>query len=293
MRWLTDPWTQYEFFRNGIIAGMLAGGLCGMVGVYVVLRRMSYIGHGLSHSIFGGAVVADLANQNFYVGAGLWGLISAILINSVARSRKIGADAAIGIVTTASFAVGILLVSRAQGFNVNFDAAFFGSILGVTGGDVLVLAGTALATGVIIFVRYRQLLFVTFDPEVADSYGVRAKRYDTLFALILAATVVSTMRVLGVLLIAAIIVIPAIVGRLVTDSFGKMLVLSTGVGAFCGLAGMYISYHFDVSSGSTIVLFASAVFAVVFGVTAMVARRRLSRLGDSEVDAGGPSVQLG
>src|SRR5439155_538221 len=162
------------------------GALCGLVGVYVVLRRMSYIGHGLSHAIFGGAVASYVLQINFYVGAGIWGVVSALLINSVARRRKIGADAAIGIVTTASFAIGV----------------------------------------------------------------------------------------------------PAIVARLVTDSFGKMLVLSTVVGAACGFAGMYSSFYFDVASGSTIVLVAAAVFVVVFAATALTSRRRLGALQAQGTGAG-------
>jgi manganese/iron transport system permease protein/iron/zinc/copper transport system permease protein len=148
----------------------------------------------------------------------------------------------------------------------------------------------------IVFFRYRQLLFLTFDPDVADAYGVNTKRYDTLFALILAVTVVSTMQLLGVTLIAAIIVVPAIVGRLVTDSFGKMLILSTAVGALCSIVGVYISYWWDVASGATIVLVAAALFSIVFGVTALTARRRLSRLGEDHGSAdigGGPTVHVG
>src|SRR5579884_2497062 len=100
---------QYEFFRHGLVAAALVGALCGLMGVYIVLRRMSYIGHGLSHSVFGGAVVSYLMGWNFYVGAGLWGFLSALLINMVTRKKKIGADAAIGVVTTASFAIGVAI----------------------------------------------------------------------------------------------------------------------------------------------------------------------------------------
>jgi manganese/iron transport system permease protein/iron/zinc/copper transport system permease protein len=282
---LTDPW-HYQFFRNGIEAGALAGALCGLVGVYVVLRRMSYIGHGLSHAIFGGAVASYVLQINFYIGAGIWGLASALLINSVARRRKIGADAAIGIVTTASFAVGVALISRYHKFTVNFDAALFGNILGVSNTGLLVLLGATVFTVVAVFLRYQQLLFATFDPDVADSYGVNVRRLDVLFALILAATVVSTMQILGVTLIAATIVIPAIVARLVTDSFGKMLVVSTVVGAACGFAGMYTSFYFDVASGSTIVLVAAALFVVVFAATALMGRRRLSTLARQGTGAG-------
>ncbi len=294
MRWLTYPW-GYAFFRNGVLAGVLAGALCGLVGVYVVLRRMSYIGHGLSHAIFGGAVASYVVNVNFYLGAGLWGFASALLINAVARRRKIGADAAIGIVTTASFAFGVALLSRYHEFTQNFEAALFGNILGVTATQLWVLAGVTAFAASAIFLRYRQLLFATFDPEVADAYGVNVRRIDGLFAFILAATVIATMQVLGVTLIAAVIVVPAIVGRLVTDSFGKMLVLATAVGAACGFGGMYISFYVDSASGSTIVLFAAAVFSVVYAATAVTNRRRLGDLADDHESelAGGPVVRAG
>ncbi|MGZ4105187.1 MAG: metal ABC transporter permease [Actinomycetota bacterium] len=295
MHFVTEP-LHSGFFRHAVAAGVLAGALCGMVGVYVVLRNMSYIGHGLSHAIFGGAVASYVAQINFYVGAGIWGFVSALLINGVARRRKIGADAAIGVVTTASFAIGVALVSHVHKFTVNFDAALFGNILGVSIGALYILLGVTIAVAVAIFFRYRQLLFMTFDPEVADAYGVRVRRYDTLFALILAATIVSTMQVLGVTLIAAIIVVPAIVGRLVTDSFGKMLICSTVVGAFCGLVGIYVSYWNDVASGATIVLVAATIFVVVFAATAVLARRRLARLGSDHGEAdigGGPAVHVG
>jgi ABC-type Mn2+/Zn2+ transport system permease subunit len=295
MHYLTDPW-HIGFSRHALIAGILAGALCGLVGVYVVLRRMSYIGHGLSHAIFGGAVASYVANINFYLGAGLWGFVSALLINGVSRRRQIGADAAIGVVTTASFAVGVALISHVHKFTVNPDAALFGNILGVTTNGLWILFGVTLFVIAVVFFRYRQLLFITFDPDVADAYGVNAKRYDTLFALVLAATIVSTLQLLGVTLIAAIIVVPAIVGRLVTDSFGKLVIASTLVGALCSVVGVYISYYNDVASGATIVLVAAALFIVVFVVTALTARRRLLRLGEDHGSAdigGGPSVHVG
>lgn len=295
MSFLTDPLRLYAFFRHGLAAGVLGGALCGLVGVYVVLRRMSYIGHGLSHAIFGGAVVSFVIKANFYVGAGLWGLVSALLINAVARRRKIGADAAIGIVTTASFAVGVALISRVNHFTVNFDAALFGNILGVTFSQLAVLVGVMVFTVGVVFFRYRQLLFTTFDSEVADAYGISVRRIDTLFALILAATVVSTMQIMGVTLIAATVVVPAVIARLLTDSFGKMLVLSTVVGAICGGAGMYISYYVNIASGAAIVLVMAAVFVVVFGITAIIARRRLQGLESEGVPelAAGPAVHVG
>ena len=274
MSTLLEPF-QFEFFRNGTIAAILVGGLCGLIGVYIVLRGMSYIGHGLSHAIFGGAVVTYLMAWNFYLGAGLWGFMAAIMINQTVRRTKINTDAAIGVITTASFATGVALISRYRHFNRNFDAALFGNILGVSQSDVWVVAGVTLMISTIIFFMYKQLLFTTFQAEVAEVYGVKTQWVDTLFALILAAALIASMQILGVTLIAAALIIPAITARLLTDSFSRMSVLSTILGALTGLLGMYLSYFFDIASGASIVLLQAGVFGLVLLV--MSIRKQVSR----------------
>jgi ABC-type Mn2+/Zn2+ transport system permease subunit len=274
MNTLLEPF-QFEFFRNGTIAALLVGGLCGLIGVYIVLRGMSYIGHGLSHAIFGGAVVSYLMSWNFYLGAGLWGFLAAILINQTVRRTKINADAAIGVITTASFATGVALISRYRHFNRNFDAALFGNILGVSQSDVWVVAGVTLMIAVIIFFTYKQLLFTTFQAEVAEVYGVKTQWVDTLFALILAAALIASMQILGVTLIAAALIIPAITARLLTDSFSRMSLLSTLIGALTGLFGMYLSYSIDIASGASIVLIQAGLFAIILLI--MSIRKQVSR----------------
>lgn len=258
---------RFEFFRNGLIVATLAGALCGLVGVYVVLRGMSYIGHGLSHAIFGGAVASFVVKVNFYAGAGVWGFVSALMINRVARRRIIGADAAIGVVTTASFAVGLALISRAGGFTRNFEAALFGNVLGVRPSDIFIVGGVMLGVAGLVFFGYRPLLFTTFDPEVAEASGIRTARWDALFSLALAASIVATMQILGVTLIAAALVVPPIVARTLTDRFSRMMWLSVLIGAAAGFGGMYLSFYLDVSSGATIVLVEAAAFAVSFIAT--------------------------
>lgn len=266
---------QFEFFRNGTLAAVLVGGLCGLLGVYIVLRGMSYIGHGLSHAIFGGAVVAFVMTWNFYIGAGLWGFFAAVLINQTTRRTKIGADAAIGVITTASFAIGVGLISRYRRFTRSFDAALFGNILGVSKQDVIVVAAVTLAVLVIVFFLYKQLLFTTFDAEVAQIYGVKTAWVDTFFSLILAAALIASMQILGVTLIAAALVIPAISARLLTDSFNRMILFSTVIGAFTGFFGMLLSYYVDIASGATIVLLQAALFVLVLTVTSL--QKRASR----------------
>lgn len=275
---LFEPY-QFEFFRNGLLVATIAGALCGLVGVYVVQRGMSYIGHGLSHAIFGGFAASALLGVNYFLGAGAWGIASALMINAVTRKRKIGADAAIGVITTASFALGLALFALFGRTGRSFDAALFGSILGVSSSDVLVVAGVAVAAVAVIFFRYRVLLFTTFDPEVAAASGVNVPRADALLMVVLAATILATMQVLGVTLVAASIVIPAVVARMATDSFSHMLVYATVIGGASGAIGMNLSYQADVQSGPTIVLTGAAMFAIALAVTtARGAQRRRSPL---------------
>lgn len=145
-QYVVEP-LQFEFFRNAVVAATLVGALCGLMGTYIVLRRMSYIGHGLSHSVFGGAVVSYVIGWNFYLGAGIWGFLSALLINATARRRGLGADAAIGIVTTASFALGVAIISKGSRFTRNFEAALFGNILGVDQRDLVVVTAVVVVVG--------------------------------------------------------------------------------------------------------------------------------------------------
>jgi manganese/iron transport system permease protein/iron/zinc/copper transport system permease protein len=279
MDFLLEPF-QFEFFRNGTLAAVMAGGLCGLIGVYIVLRGMSYIGHGLSHAIFGGAVVSFVLQWNFYLGAGLWGFLAAVLINQTVRRTRISADAAIGVITTASFAIGVALISRYRSFTRSFDAALFGNILGVTWEEVAIVGGITLLVALTILLLYKQLLFTTFDPEVAQVYGVRTQWVDTLFALALAAAIIASMQVLGVTLIAAALVIPAITARLLTDSFGRMMTYAVGIGVACGALGMYLSFYVDVASGATIVLLQATAFGVALAISALrhQAGRRLAHV---------------
>ena len=273
---------QYEFFVRGLLAATLVGSLCGLIGVYIVLRKMAYIGHGLSHAVFGGAVVSYVMSFNFFIGASIWGFISALLITLTTRKKTIGSDAAIGIITTASFALGIALISRFKTFTRSFDAALFGNILGVTEGDLLAIAVVTAATGVILLVGYKLFLFTTFDPDVAKYYGVPTGWVDTMFSLVLAATIVVSMQVLGVTMIAAAIVIPPVVARMLTDNFKNMILLSSGIGAFCGLGGIYLSFYLDISSGPSVVLFSAMLFVLSliynsFKSRLAMATRRMTR----------------
>lgn len=267
----------YDFFVKGVVVATLAGALCGLVGVYVVLRGMSYIGHGLSHAVFGGFAASSIINVNYFLGAGVWGFASALAINAVSRRHRIGADAAIGVVTTASFALGVALLSIFGSRGPNFDAALFGSIIGIRDVDVWVLAGVCLLTVAVVVWQYRPLLYATFDPEVADVSGTPVARADALLMLVLSLAILSTMSVIGVTLVAATLVVPAVVARMLTHTFSTMLLLASAIGAVCGFVGMNLSYHLDVPSGTTIVLVGAVLFVLVMVGTSFLATSRANR----------------
>ena len=271
---LTEPF-GYAFFVKGLMVATLSGALLGLIGVYIVLRGMSYIGHGLSHAIFGGFAASQLVAASWYLlGAGVWGVASALAITSVARRHRIGSDAAIGVVTTASFALGVALLARFGNRGPSFDAALFGSILGITPEQVWLLLLISALTLALVLLRYRALLFVTFDPEVAAASGVRVARTDALLMSVLSVAILATLTVVGVTLVAAMLVIPPVTARLLTSRFSRMLVLSSVLGATAGLLGMYLSYFADVPSGTMIVLVAAAGFLLALTVGSRVRRGR-------------------
>ncbi|MFP5489318.1 MAG: metal ABC transporter permease [Acidimicrobiia bacterium] len=276
---LLEP-LQYGFFQRGLLVATLAGALCGLVGVFVVVRSMSYIGHGLSHAVFGGAAISAVMGVSYFVGAGLWGVLAALLIGRVAGRRVIGADAAIGVVTTASFAIGLAIQSRSGSVSRTLDTVLFGNVLGVFARDAVavVLVGSVVA-GLVVAFR-RELGFVSFDPDVARVSGVPVQRIDALLMVLLSATVLVSVRVIGALLISAMLVLPAATARLLTSSLGRMLWTSPLLGAGFGLLGMYASWYADVPSGAMITLVGTVVFATVWFLGDVAARRAAAAVDD-------------
>jgi manganese/iron transport system permease protein/iron/zinc/copper transport system permease protein len=287
---LLDPF-QYQFFVKGLVAAVLAGALCGLIGVFITLRGMSYIGHGLSHAIFGGYAAAPLLGIPIVLGAGLWGLASALAINAVTRRHRIGADAAIGVVTTASFALGVALLTKFGNKGPAFDSLLFGSINGVALGDLYLLGGVFIGTIVVFTVLYRQLLFSTFDPDVARVSGVNVGFMDTILMIVLSMSILATLSIIGVTLVAATLVIPPVIARMITDSFARMLWLATSIGLACGAVGMYLSYQLEIPSGTTIVLTNAAVFLVVLLVKGARGLRSTAGM-DEHTDASVTSFEV-
>ena len=275
---LFEPYA-FQFFRNGLVVATIAGALCGLLGVFVVLRGMSYIGHGLSHAVFGGAAASAVIGINFFIGAGIWGIISGVLIARVARRRVLGADAAIGVVTTASFALGLALMNRYGQASKSIEAVLFGSVLGVKVSDIIAVSLVAVFALAVIVAWYRKLLFSTFDPDVAQVSGVNVSVVEVVLLSLLSLTILVTMRVIGTLLISALLVIPAAAARMTTNSFSRLLWISPLIGAVTCFFGMNLSYHLDTSASATIILLDALVFIVVYTVAGTRNRMKMASLG--------------
>lgn len=271
---------HYDFFQRGLVVATLAGALCGLVGVFVVVRSMSYIGHGLSHAVFGGAAVSAVMGVSYFVGAGLWGVLAALLIGRVAGRRVIGADAAIGVVTTASFAVGLAIQSRSGSVSRTLDTVLFGNVLGVFTRDVVAVVGVGTVVTLLVVAYRRELGFVSFDPDVARVSGIAVERIDALLMVLLSVTVLVSVRVIGALLISAMLVLPAACARLLTSSLSRMLWMSPALGAAFGFGGMYASWYADVPSGAVITLVGTAVFGTVWFASDLAARRAAATVDD-------------
>ncbi|MCH9669263.1 MAG: metal ABC transporter permease [Actinomycetia bacterium] len=275
MHLITEPFT-YAFFGNALLAGAVVGALCGALGVFVVLRQMSYIGQGLSQSVLGGVAPAAIAGVSPYAGAVAATITAGWLIHVVGRRYGIRPDAAIGIVATTMFAVGVAVVSANRQKAVNLTDLLFGNILGVTLTDIVIVSVTAAALIALLLVFFKPLVFATIDPVGAAANGIRVARIQLLSTIALAAAVVVSIRVVGVLLIAAVIVIPAATARLVLRSFGAAVATAAGLGAFSAVVGLFVSFHTNIASGPSIVLASACLFAIVVVIDA-VALRRITR----------------
>ncbi len=259
MNALVDPFT-YAFMQRAFVAAIVVGALCSAMGTYVVLRKLSFIGDGIAHASFAGIVIAYLRGANYFVGAGIVAVLTALGIGYVNRRARLSLDTTIGVLFTGAFALGVFLMSITKAYTVDLQDFLFGNILGVTSGDLYVsLALAVLVFGTIAWL-YRDLAFTSFDPTVARAAGVRNDRVEDILLALLALTIVVSIQSVGIILVAALLVTPAAAAAQLTRRLPRMLVLSTVLGIACTVGGLYASYYLHAASGATMVLVATVVF---------------------------------
>lgn len=259
IEWLVEPF-QYPFIQRAMLSAVLVGLLCAGLGVFVVLRRMSLIGHALSHSALPGLVIAYLLGVNIFIGALVATVLTALAIGVLSKSDEVYEDTSIGMMPTVMFALGIVLISTSKSYR-DLSAMLFGNILGVTNQDLVLILGICLIVFGAMWLFFKELTLFCVDPNYAKSIGLPVNwvRYGLLFALSL--TVVVGIHAVGTILTNALLIIPVAAARLLTDRLGLMMLLSCIFAALAGLCGVYASYYFGFSSGATIVLVCAVFFS--------------------------------
>ncbi|MBM4408957.1 MAG: metal ABC transporter permease [Chloroflexi bacterium] len=277
---LLEP-LRYDFFVRALAASAIVGVVCAVVGTYMVLRGLAFMGDALSHAAFPGVVVAYLVNAPFYVGAAIAAVATSLAIGWVSRRGNLRGDTAIGVLFAGMFALGIFLFSRIPDYVGDLFGFLFGDVLAISAGD---LVGLAVLAGIVLLavaVFWKELLYATFDPLGAAASGLPVERLDYTFLAIIALTIVISLQTVGVILVVAMLVTPAATAQLLTLRFQRLVGIAFLIGLLAPIVGLYLSYWLDAASGATIVLVESALFAValLFGPRSGMLRRRVAAPG--------------
>jgi len=261
--WLVKPLT-YGFMQRGLAAALMVGVLCAVVGCYVVLRSMAFLGDALAHAVLPGVALAYLLGANLLIGALIAAIAVALGIGFFSRRGRIKEDTAIGILFAAALSLGVVLISTIQTYAVDLTHILFGNVLGVSGTDLWLTGVLGVVVLVVVALLYKEFLLVSFDPVLGTTLRFPVGFLRTLLLILLALTIVVSLQTVGVGLVAAMLVTPGATAYLLTRRLFPMMLLSAGIGAFSSLVGLYLSFYLDVASGGAVVLTATAVFLLVF-----------------------------
>lgn len=273
---------QYAFMQRAMLEVVLMGLTCGLIGTYIVLRGMAFIGDALSHAIFPGVVIAFLLQMSFFVGALLFGVLTAVAIGGLSRNRRVSEDTAIGVLFAGMFALGIVLISGIKDYTSQLTNFLFGQVLGVSIEDI-VLSGIIglVVLGALIFF-HKELVLTAFDDDMAEAIGLPVWMVNLGLLVLIALTIVVSLRAVGNILVVAMLVTPSAAARLWTDRLKVMMVLGAVFGAGSGIVGLLVSYHTDLAAGGMIVLVATVLFGISLLIApshGLVARLNLKRNG--------------
>lgn len=263
IEWLLTP-LAYGFMQRGLLAAVMVGILCAVIGCYVVLRSMAFLGDAMAHAILPGVAVAYLLQGNLIVGALVAAVLVALGIGLFSRQGTLKEDTAIGILFAAALSLGVVLISSIKTYAVDLTHILFGNVLGVNTGDLWLTAGLGIVILGAVVLLYRPFLIISFDPVLAATLRLPAELLRNVMLILLALTVVVSMQTVGVGLVAAMLVTPAASAYLLTKRLSTMMIIAAAIGAFSSLAGLYLSYYLNVASGAAIILAATAVFVLVF-----------------------------
>lgn len=282
----TDP-LSYGFMVRGLLAAIMVGVICPIIGSYMVLKGLSFFGDALSHAILPGVVLAFLLDLPLALGALVAGLLAAFAIGLISQRGAIQEDTAIGIVFVGAFALGVALLSTANNYAVDLTHILFGDVLGVSQNDLIFTLFVGGAILLLVFAFYKELLVLTFDPTLAVVLRLPATFLRYLLLTLIALTVIVSLQTVGISLMLAMLVTPAAAAQLLTRRLPSMMAVGAAIGVFANVTGLYLSYYLNIAAGPTMVLVATLIFGLVFllapgrGIMArrMARRRHLTATG--------------
>ncbi|MDR6865898.1 manganese transport system permease protein [Microbacterium resistens] len=281
----------YDFMVRALVTTVLAAIVCAVLSCWLVLVGWSLMGDAVSHAVLPGVVIAYIVGAPFALGALVFGFLAVVLIGAIRGTSRVKEDAAIGIVFTTLFALGLVLISITPS-QTDLNHIVFGNILGVSTGDLIQIAVLGAVAFVVLVVKRRDLTLYAFDPVHAHAIGVSPRMLGALLLGVLALTAVVALQVVGVILVVAMLIIPGATAYLLTDRFGRMLVIAPAISALCSIVGIYLSYWLDTASGGMVVLAQGAFFALVylFSPHHGLVRRRINRNRRRRVAVGSTGV---
>lgn len=255
---------QHTFMVRGLIASLIVGMICPVLGTYVVLRGMAFFGDALAHIILPGVVIAFLVGWPLAAGALIAGILAALGIGAVSRRTEIKEDTAIGVIFAGAFAMGVALLSTQRSYAVDLTHILFGNLLGVSNADLWLIAGLGSLALLMVFTFYKEFLVLSFDPVLAATLRISAELLQNLLLVLIAVVIVVSIQAVGIALVLAMLVTPAASARMLTRRLPSMMGLGALIGALSSVTGLYISFYANVASGPAVVLVETAIFAIVF-----------------------------
>ena len=271
--WLISPFSNNEFMRNALVAGLLVSVLCAVAGTFVVLRGLAFIGDALAHGVLPGVAGALLFGAPGMLGAAIGSAVMIVGVSFVTNRSGLSSDTAIGLLFVGMLALGVIMVSRpSDATNGDIIRILFGEILGIRGSNIVVLVVAAVIISACVALLYRPFLLLCFDPEQADVSGFPSRRYHAIMLVMVAATVVVSFQAVGTLLVFGMLIAPASAGALLARRIWAMIAWAVGIGATSVYVGLLVSYHYDTSAGATVVFVTVCAFFVVL-IAQLVVRR--------------------
>jgi manganese/iron transport system permease protein len=261
---LIEP-LQYGFMQRSLITAVLVGIVCASVGSYLMVQRLALLGDAISHSVLPGLAIAFIVGADIFVGAFIAGVISTMVITWIRTRSQIKEDAAMGIVFSAFFALGVTLITIVQKDNkIDLNHFLFGNILSVTREEVINTAIITVIVLLIVVLLYKELMFYTFDPVGAQASGLPTNLLDFGLMILIALTIVASLKAVGVILVLAMLITPGATAYLLVSRLHQMMILGSAIGVVASISGMYLSYFFNLPSGAAIVLVAFGFFMLAF-----------------------------